>query len=160
MKQNVVLLAMVAVLPAGCAGTDSADDDKFPQATAAAAVAFAEAEVALLSENPSSTKATASAQMHPRARRLLYFTATWCAACRSNESTLAALAAAGWSIGTTDRDHIQVIDVDASPAIARRYGINAVPEWVLVDDGAVTRRAVGVLDPFAVGRMFEGLKGK
>ena len=86
--------------------------------------------------------------------RLLYFTAAWCPACRANDRTLAALDAAGWQIGPQETGHIQTIDVDAQPALVRRYGVTTIPAWILLEEGQQVRRRIGVLDPFAVGRMF------
>ena len=147
---------LAAVLLSGCVGATSEEDTRFLHARATAAVAFAEAELAISSEEPASVvEQPSSADAEPHRRRLLYFTASWCSSCRTNEATLAALAAAGWKIGPSDRDHIQVIDVDASPAVAQQYRIAAVPEWVLIDSGIAVRRAIGFLDPFAVGRLFD-----
>jgi len=159
MRRISVYTTLCAVLCAGCAERHSESDTKFWRAKASAAVAFAEAELALSPDDTRSVKRELTSSEPPsRRRRLLYFTATWCSTCRENEPTLAALAAAGWSIGTSDRDHIQIVDVDASPSVVKQLGIEAVPVWVLVDDDVVIRRAVGVLDPFAVGKMFEAKK--
>src|SRR5690606_20236107 len=49
----------------------------------------------------------------PRQRRLLYFTASWCAACRSNEPTFAALSQSGWQIGPGEENHIQTVNLEA-----------------------------------------------
>jgi thioredoxin-like negative regulator of GroEL len=87
---------------------------------------------------------------------LLYFTATWCAACRANEKTFAALRSRGWKIGPGEENHIQIIDLDLRPDLKSRYRVNAIPAWVLIDDGRELRRRCGPLDPFAVGRLFGG----
>jgi len=89
-----------------------------------------------------------------RRRRLLYFTATWCPTCRANDATLKALAANGWKVGSDDDGHIQVLDVDQRPAVASAHQIDVIPAWVLLDGETVVSKQVGVLDPFAVGRLF------
>jgi hypothetical protein len=48
------------------------------------------------------------------------------------------------------------VDVDRSPAAASAYRIDALPAWVLIDGETIVAKRVGVLDPFAVGRMFDG----
>lgn len=150
-----VSLALCAVLLCGCAGAASEDDVEFSPARAAAAVAFAEAELSFSPNAQTSPMEEAASAVTPaRTRRVLYFTAAWCPTCRANAPTLAALAAAGWSVGTFEGDHIQIVDVDASSSLANAYHIDAVPQWVLIEDGVAMHRASGVLDPFAVGRLF------
>lgn len=154
-REMRVSFALSAVLLCGCPEAASEVDAEFSLARAAAAVAFAEAEVSLSShaEAPQ-IEESASAVTPARRRRVLYFTAAWCPACRANAATLAALAAAGWSVGTSEGDHIQIVDVDTSASLATTYKVDAVPQWVLIEDGVAVHRASGVLDPFAVGRLF------
>jgi Thioredoxin len=90
----------------------------------------------------------------PRRKRLLYFTASWCAACRGNDATLRVLKSRGWQIGPGEENHIQIVDLDARPDLQARYAVRGVPTWVLIEDGRERRRCCGVLDPFAVGRLF------
>lgn len=90
-----------------------------------------------------------------RSRRLLYFTAKWCANCRANEPTFIALMNAGWKIGEGGDNHIQVIDFDAATDLRTRFAVDAVPMWIMIDDTREVRRRYGVLDPFAVGRLFD-----
>ncbi len=155
------VLATAALL-AGCGPSALPTDDGFALAKARAAVAFAAAEVAASRADDASPSPEPERPAEPVAeerpvhrRRLLYFTAAWCPACRRNEPTFAALAAAGWRIGSGEEGHIQTIDLDARPDLAARYGVRSVPTWVLTDAGRELRRRVGVLAPFAVGRLFE-----
>ncbi|MGC1276107.1 MAG: thioredoxin family protein [Planctomycetaceae bacterium] len=90
-----------------------------------------------------------------RRKRLLCFSATWCASCRANEAALSALADRGWRIGPGEDNHIQTIDVDEHPDMQARYAVTAVPTWMLIDDGTIVHRRCGILDPFEVGRLFD-----
>lgn len=90
-----------------------------------------------------------------RSRRLLYFTAKWCANCRANEPTFIALMNAGWKIGEGGDNHIQMIDFDAATDLRTRFAVDAVPTWIMIDDAREVRRRHGVLDAFAVGRLFD-----
>lgn len=105
---------------------------------------------------PASGTATAADRPMPRRKRLLYFTAVWCAACRTNETTLAALESRGWTIGSGEENHVQTVDLDARPDLRTRYRVDAVPAWILIDDDRELRRRYGPLDPFVVGRLFGG----
>ena len=105
--------------------------------------------------SPQAKELLAQTPLKSRRKRLLYFTAGWCATCRQNEPTFAALASAGWRIGAGEDGHVQIVDVESRRDLASRYGIDAVPAWVLIDGKREVRRACGVLDPFAVGRIFE-----
>lgn len=98
--------------------------------------------------------AAAADRPAPRRKRLLYFTAVWCTNCRANGSTFAALTSRGWTIGPGEENHVQTVDLDARPDLRARYGVDAVPAWVLIDGDRELRRRYGPLDPFAVGRLF------
>ncbi len=54
-------------------------------------------------------------------------------------------------IGPGKENHIQTIDVDDRSDLPAGYGIDAVPAWILIDDGIEQRRRYGLLDPFEVG---------
>lgn len=101
------------------------------------------------------TSTTAAVPPAPRRKRLLYFTAAWCPACRRNEPTFAALRARGWTIGPGAENHVQTIDLDENPHLRTCYKVAAVPTWVLIEDARELRRRQGVLDPFTVGRLFD-----
>src|SRR4051812_45494826 len=68
---------------------------------------------------------------------LVDFTAAWCAPCRVMKPVLEELAA--------ERDDVRFvqIDVDAHPAAAARYGVLAMPTFMLFRDGEPVLTLVG-----------------
>jgi hypothetical protein len=106
-------------------------------------------------EAPRAEARTAGPAMPARRRRLLYFTANWCASCRANDATLTALRARGWKIGVGEENHIQVVDLEARPDLRMQYRVDAIPTWLMIDEDREQRRQCGVLDPFAVARLLE-----
>jgi thioredoxin 1 len=68
---------------------------------------------------------------------LVDFTAAWCAPCRVMEPRLAELAA--------ERDDLRVVelDVDANQATAARYGVLAMPTFMLFRGGKPVLRLLG-----------------
>jgi thioredoxin 1 len=64
----------------------------------------------------------------PRAHiRVLVFAASWCGPCQRQKPIVAAIRATGVEV--------QVIDIDADPAMARQYGVTEVPTLILYFDG-------------------------
>ncbi|MGH8223849.1 MAG: thioredoxin [Woeseiaceae bacterium] len=70
---------------------------------------------------------------------LVDFWAEWCGPCRMLGPVIESLAA---QYG--DQAIIAKVDVDASPGLARRYGIRSIPTVMLFDKGAVVENFVGV----------------
>ncbi len=68
---------------------------------------------------------------------LLDFQASWCAPCRSMESTVASLERAGYPV--------RKIDVDRERALADRYRVQTIPCFVLVANGREVGRVVGAV---------------
>lgn len=66
---------------------------------------------------------------------LLDFSATWCGPCRQMQPVVARLEREGYAV--------RQIDVDQQPGMARRYGIQGIPAFVLVRDGREIDRVVG-----------------
>jgi thiol-disulfide isomerase/thioredoxin len=66
---------------------------------------------------------------------LLDFSAAWCGPCRQMAPLLAEIAAAGWVV--------RPVDVDREPDLVRRFGVTAVPCYVLVVKGHEAGRLNG-----------------
>lgn len=62
------------------------------------------------------------------------------------------LQAAGWTVGAEATNHLQLIEV----AGALPTGIEALPTFILVEDGREIRRRIGDLDPWSIGELFKG----
>lgn len=64
------------------------------------------------------------------------FSAEWCSGCKQLANTLNAIDDATFSL--TD------VDIDAEPAIAKKYNIRSLPTLVIVDDmGQEIKRLIG-----------------
>ena len=64
------------------------------------------------------------------------FTADWCAPCRMMEPVVSGLKAKGYPI--------RKVNIDREPALQRKFGVEKVPTFVLVKDGRVVARAMGM----------------
>ena len=79
------------------------------------------------------------------------FWAGWCAPCRMMKPVVEAMAKE-----YTGRAHFAKVDVDGNQALARRYGVMSIPNFVVFKDGRPVDRVVG-----AVGRRgIEAVLGK
>ena len=66
---------------------------------------------------------------------LLDFTATWCGPCQSVAPTVERLRRKGYPI--------RKVDVDKHPELRARYGVDSIPQFVLVIDGRPKKRLIG-----------------
>lgn len=69
---------------------------------------------------------------------LVDFTAAWCPPCRALAPTIDALA-----VDLAGRVKVVTLDVDAEPALAERYGVQAMPTLLLLDHGRVLEQRIG-----------------
>jgi thioredoxin 2 len=69
---------------------------------------------------------------------LVDFWATWCGPCRAVSPVLEQLAAE-----LAGRVKLVTVDVDAAPALSRRFGIRSVPTLVVLDRGRLVAHQIG-----------------
>ena len=82
---------------------------------------------------------------------LVDFWAGWCAPCRLMKPVIEALAKE-----YSGRAHFAKVDVDRNRALAQRYGVMSIPNFVVFKNGQPVDRAIG-----SVGRsVLEGLLAK
>ena len=67
-------------------------------------------------------------------RKILYFTATWCAPCKALSPVMDSL---------QGQINFDKIDVDTNTDLSTQYGVRGVPSLVLVEDGNEVGRLVG-----------------
>ena len=70
---------------------------------------------------------------------LVDFWAEWCQPCHQLAPTLDALAA-----DYGDRVQVAKVDIDANPGLADTYQVGSIPTVLVIADGAVQARVVGV----------------
>jgi thioredoxin len=68
-------------------------------------------------------------------KKLLYFTATWCAPCRQLGPIMNEV---------SNEIPVQKVDVDQNKALATQYGIRSVPTVLLVENNQERGRLVGL----------------
>lgn len=94
----------------------------------------------------------------PLAKQLLVFKSASCGQpCIDLEKkTLAALRGAKWNVGKDEKATIRTVLIEDHPELAARYGIEAVPTFVMLEHGFEVERHVGIIDQWAVGRIYNG----
>jgi thioredoxin 1 len=74
-------------------------------------------------------------------KKILYFSAPWCGPCKQFGPVMEQM---GQSIP------VQKINVDDQPDLATAYSVRTVPTVIIVKDGQVVNRMVGVQTPATV----------
>jgi thioredoxin 1 len=82
---------------------------------------------------------------------LVEFWAAWCGYCKKMEPTIQSVAG---EYG--DRMKVFRLDIDKNPAIAKRYGVHALPTLMVFKHGQVTGTIRGVADKSMVTRVLAG----
>lgn len=70
---------------------------------------------------------------------LVDFFATWCGPCRMQSAVIEEV------LETNPEINVCKIDVDESPNVARQFGIMSIPTLILMKDGKVLKKHVGLL---------------
>jgi|SRR6266545_2513773 len=81
---------------------------------------------------------------------LVDFWAEWCGPCRALAPTVEAIAE---QYGETAR--VFKLNVDDSPAVAQRYGIQGIPTLIVFQDGVEKERIVGVVSQEKISRTID-----
>jgi thioredoxin 1 len=81
---------------------------------------------------------------------LVDFWAEWCGPCKQMHPVLEQLAE-----DTEGRAQIAKVDVQEAPDLARRYGIQAIPTFLVFKDGEVVNQARGVQSKDALAALLD-----
>jgi thioredoxin 1 len=68
-------------------------------------------------------------------KKVIRFTASWCQPCKMLAKTLE---------DVQTNLPIEVVDIDKNSDVAIEYGIRGVPTMVMIEDGTVLKRLVGM----------------
>lgn len=82
---------------------------------------------------------------------LVEFWAAWCGYCKKMEPTIQSVAG-----DYGDRLKVYKVDIDKYPAIAKRYGVHALPTLMLFNHGQQTGTIRGAADKSTVTRILAG----
>ena len=80
-------------------------------------------------------------------RKILYFTAAWCAPCKALSPVMDSL---------QGQINFDKIDVDTNTDLSAQYGVRGVPSLVLVENGKEVNRLVGVQSKESILNFYNG----
>ena len=77
--------------------------------------------------------------LHSNVPTLVDFYADWCGPCRAMGTVVDELAS-----DVDGQANVVKVNIDDSPELASRYGVQSIPTFVVVRDGEATSKLVGV----------------
>ena len=80
-------------------------------------------------------------------RKILYFTASWCAPCKALSPIMDSL---------RGQINFDKIDVDSNTDLSTQYGVRGVPSLVLVENGKEVNRLTGVQSKESILNFYNG----
>ena len=80
-------------------------------------------------------------------RKILYFTASWCAPCKALSPIMDSL---------RGQINFDKIDVDSNTDLSTQYGVRGVPSLVLVENGNEVGRLVGAQTKETILNFYNG----
>ena len=80
-------------------------------------------------------------------RKILYFTAAWCAPCKALSPVMDSL---------QGQINFDKIDVDTNTKLSAQYGVRGVPSLVLVENGNEVGRLVGAQTKETILNFYNG----
>ena len=80
-------------------------------------------------------------------KKILYFTATWCAPCKALSPVMDSL---------QGQINFDKIDVDTNTDLSAQYGVRGVPSLVLVENGNEVGRLVGAQTKETILNFYNG----
>ena len=80
-------------------------------------------------------------------RKILYFTAAWCAPCKALSPIMDSL---------QGQINFDKIDVDSNTDLSTQYGVRGVPSLVLVENGKEVNRLTGIQSKESILNFYNG----
>ncbi len=80
-------------------------------------------------------------------KKILYFTASWCAPCKALSPIMDSL---------QGQINFDKIDVDSNTDLSTQYGVRGVPSLVLVENGSEVNRLTGVQSKESILNFYNG----
>ena len=80
-------------------------------------------------------------------RKILYFTAAWCAPCKALSPVMDSL---------QGQINFDKIDVDSNTDLSAQYGVRGVPSLILVENGKEVNRLTGVQSKESILNFYNG----
>ena len=80
-------------------------------------------------------------------KKILYFTASWCAPCKALSPIMDSL---------QGQINFDKIDVDSNTDLSTQYGVRGVPSLVLVENGKEVNRLTGIQSKETILNFYNG----